>query len=249
VEQDPVIHGLALHNLAQIDVQIGAPVDFVRKNNDTAKTIFNTAGSSKLVQWCEVIEADLELREGHLLEAGTIFQRGLRFSWGKDSAMVSSCLDGLSAVERRTSTSTCQWTTVFFAHSLKSKKTLDIYKGLQFLGYFFLTQRDLDTANALSTVALEGFACMDVHRSKAECMLQLAEIFMKNGETAKAVEHWREARPLFERSSQAERVAHIDTLFAGITDRGIQVSTATPEEIAYLEGKKPGEVVRFAVAL
>jgi tetratricopeptide (TPR) repeat protein len=249
VEQDPVIHGMALHNLAQIDVQIGAPVDIVRKNNDTAKTIFNTAGSSKLVQWCEVIEADLELREGHLLEAGTLFQKGLRFSWGKDSAMVSSCLDGLSAVERRTGTSTCQWTTVFFAHSLKSKKTLDIYKGLQSLGYFFLTQRDLDTANALSTVALEGFACMDVHRSKAECMLQLAEIFMENGETAKAVEHWREARPLFERSSQAERVAHIDTLLAGITDRGIQVSTATPEEIAYLGDEKPGEVVRVAVAL
>jgi hypothetical protein len=63
------------------------------------------------------------------------------------------------------------WTTVYLAHSIKFKEKLGINKALQFLGDIFLVQADEDTAVSLFSAALEGFTYMDVHRSRAECML------------------------------------------------------------------------------
>jgi hypothetical protein len=51
------------------------------------------------------------------------------------------------------------------------KEKLGILKALQFLGDVFLAQGEEYTALNLFTVALEGFTAMDVHRSRAECML------------------------------------------------------------------------------
>ncbi|KAJ7911713.1 hypothetical protein B0H13DRAFT_1875547 [Mycena leptocephala] len=51
---------------------------------------------------------------------------------------------------------------------------------------------------------------MDVHWSRAECMLHLGEISKGHGDLLKAVEFWEAARPLFEWSSQAKQVENID---------------------------------------
>ncbi|KAJ7915965.1 hypothetical protein B0H13DRAFT_2323828 [Mycena leptocephala] len=58
---------------------------------------------------------------------------------------------------------------------------------------------------------------MDVHHSRAECMLQLGDISKGHGDLFKAVEFWEAARPLFERSSQAEQVQCIDERVANIS--------------------------------
>ncbi|KAJ7922683.1 hypothetical protein B0H13DRAFT_1865535 [Mycena leptocephala] len=110
------------------------------------------------------------------------------------------------------------WTTVFLAHSIIRKEKLGIYKAFQFLGDVFLSQNDEHTAISLFTVALEGFTEMDVHRSRAECMLQLRDISMGHGDLLKAVEFWERARPLFERSSQAKQVHCIDERVANINE-------------------------------
>jgi hypothetical protein len=47
-------------------------------------------------------------------------------------------------------------------------------------------------------------------------MLRLGDISREHGNFLKAVEHWQAARPLFERASQAKRVAHIDKRLAGV---------------------------------
>jgi hypothetical protein len=62
----------------------------------------------------------------------------------------------------------------------------------------------------LFTIALEGFTYMDVHRSRAECMVRLGDISNRCGDLLKAVEFWNTARPLFERSSQAKEVQCVD---------------------------------------
>ncbi|KAJ7818565.1 hypothetical protein B0H13DRAFT_2455061 [Mycena leptocephala] len=110
------------------------------------------------------------------------------------------------------------WTTVFLVHSLRQKEKLGIHKALQFLGDVFLAQDDEHTAINLFTVALEGFTYMDVHRSRAECMLQLGDISKGHGNLQKAVELWTTARPLFEKSSQAKQVEKIDQRLAGVDE-------------------------------
>jgi hypothetical protein len=110
------------------------------------------------------------------------------------------------------------WTTVFLVNSLKRKEKLGIYKALHYFGDVFLSQNDEHTAINLFTVALEGFTEMDVHHSRAECMLRLGDISMRHNDPLKAVEFGERARPLFERSSQAKQVQHIDERLAGISE-------------------------------
>ncbi|KAJ7482744.1 hypothetical protein FB451DRAFT_1170601 [Mycena latifolia] len=106
------------------------------------------------------------------------------------------------------------WTMIFMVHSLKFKRKLEIHKALQYLGGVYLTDGDHQTAFSLFTVALEGFTNMDVHCSRAECMLHLGDILKLRGELHQAVELWTTARPLFERSSQAKQAGHIDERLA-----------------------------------
>ncbi|KAJ7774007.1 hypothetical protein B0H16DRAFT_1713849 [Mycena metata] len=79
-------------------------------------------------------------------------------------------------------------------------------------------QNDEVTAVTLFTVALEGFTYMDVHRSRAECMIRLGDIFKKNRDFLKALELWEKAQPLFERSSQAKKVQDIDERVGGVSE-------------------------------
>jgi hypothetical protein len=100
-------------------------------------------------------------------------------------------------------------------HSLRQKENFRINKALQFLGDVFLAQDEEHTAIVLFTVALEGVTSMDVHRSRAECMLRLGDIFNGHSNQIKAVELWETARPLFERSSQTKQVELVDRRLAG----------------------------------
>ncbi|KAJ7669157.1 hypothetical protein B0H17DRAFT_1086819 [Mycena rosella] len=54
---------------------------------------------------------------------------------------------------------------------------------------------------------------MDVHHSRANCILRLGDLAQQRGQFMKAVELWENARPLFERSSQMSDVAQIDARF------------------------------------
>ncbi|KAJ7822585.1 P-loop containing nucleoside triphosphate hydrolase protein [Mycena leptocephala] len=79
-----------------------------------------------------------------------------------------------------------------------------------------------DNPCEVSKIALEGFTEMDVHCSRAECMLRLRDISMGHGNLLKAVEFWDGARPLFERSSQAKQVQHINERAANISKDVLQ---------------------------
>jgi tetratricopeptide (TPR) repeat protein len=214
--QDAYNYGLALLNVAEIDVMSGAPKDDVQRNFDKARKMLNTMGCADTMTMCDIILGDLHLREGHSLEARTTFKRCLNVAM--DSQNQTYCLERLGDVS-------CwgdldgmsSWTTVFLVNSLKRKEKLGIYKALRSLGDIFLAQHDDHTAISLFIVALEGFTHMDVHRSRAECMLQLGDISKGHGDLFKAVEFWETARPLFERSSQAKQIQHINERVAGVS--------------------------------
>jgi hypothetical protein len=129
----------------------------------------------------------------------------------------SFCLEWLANVSQwGAAHSTARWTTVFLVHSIKHKMNLQVHKAIQFLGDLFLTQEDESSAFSLFTVALEWFTHMDVHRSRAECMLRLGDISKSHGDLPKAMELWDTARPLFERSSQSQQVENIDYRITGL---------------------------------
>jgi tetratricopeptide (TPR) repeat protein len=214
----PHSYGLALLNVADVDVAIGASKDDVQRNCDTAREILNMAGNVEGVMMCDVILADLHLREGRLLTAKTFFERCSTLT-SEYSQIISYCLERLGKGSYWASLAgMASWTTIFLVYSLKRKEKLGIYKAIQFLGDIFLSQEDEHTAISLFRVALDGFTQMDVHRSRAECMLRLGDISKRHNDLLQAVELWDAARPLFERSSQVKEVQHIKERVTGISD-------------------------------
>jgi tetratricopeptide (TPR) repeat protein len=218
MDRDPSNYALSVLNIAQIDVEIGVSKDHVQKDIHTAKSIFSNMQSQRSITYCDIIQATLDIREGDFMVAKSRLQKSLRYAWENEAEAVSYCLEGLcNLVHQDTSVpTTFTWPVTFLAHSLKLKRKLEIQKALQFLGDLYLVDSDRYTATSLFTLALNGFNQMDVHRSKAECMLRLGDISALHGDFVKAEEHWRTARPLFERSSQAKQIADIDERLAGI---------------------------------
>ncbi|KAJ7838134.1 hypothetical protein B0H13DRAFT_2367682 [Mycena leptocephala] len=216
VAQDFYAYGAALLNIAEIDVSIGAPKEDVQGVYEKAREIFSTRNLVTEVVMCDAILADLSLREANFLTAKTLFESCLKSSFTRPDIM-SYCYEQLGDASRW-SANVSNWTTVFLVHSVRQKERLGTYKALQFLGDAFLAQNDEHTAINLFTVALEGFTYMDVHRSRAECMLQLGDISKGEGDLLKAVELWETARPLFERSSQAKNIENIDQRLGGVSE-------------------------------
>jgi hypothetical protein len=103
---------------------------------------------------------------------------------------------------------------MYLGFAYKSKEKLALHKALWFLGDAVVVNKDEDTAFTLYTVALEGFTYMDVHQSRAQCMLRLGDLADKQGNTSVAIAHLKAARPLFERSSQAKDVRQIHSRLA-----------------------------------
>ncbi|KAJ7182301.1 hypothetical protein C8R43DRAFT_2337 [Mycena crocata] len=202
-EERPINHAFSLVNLAEIGVMMGSDEEEVKGILQKAKTIFNAFDYQGELEYCEMIAADLRLREGNISEAKIVFQESFRSSWGKDDEAASYCLQRLANIRRWRTTDmdwSFAWTVVLIAYAQTSQQKLLFYKALQFLGDYFLSNRDDITAENLFMVALERFTHMDIHRHKAECMMQLGNMAEGRGNLQKATELRAAAGPLFERS-------------------------------------------------
>jgi tetratricopeptide (TPR) repeat protein len=210
LKEAPYAHGLARLNLASVQIASGMSNKTAQENIDVARSIFKSLEAPRPLKWLDAAQANLKLLEGDILGAETIFQQCLEWR-GKDSELFVTCLQSLGDGSYWNSSQwTSTWATVLLAHSLRSKLRLGLNKALQFLGDIFLTQGEENTAISLFTVALEGFTFMDVHRSRAECMLHLANIHHEKKEFSTAKRLWKEAIPLFEKSLQAKNVHDIN---------------------------------------
>ncbi|KAJ6538371.1 hypothetical protein DFH09DRAFT_1283417 [Mycena vulgaris] len=217
-------HAFIVLNIAELDMLLGASTDEVEWNITTAKSMFHSMEDVVNETLCNAVMGALHLREGNVQSAKSLLHKGLSSSWGNDAELVNYCLERLG--DRSLWDSTDQsWTIIYLVHASKSQQKLDVHKALQLLGDIFHTEGDQDTAVSLLTTALEGFTQMDVHRSRAECMLLLGYISKENGDMLKTAELWRTARPLFERSSQAKKVALIDKELLSLAGNGLDEHT------------------------
>ncbi|KAJ7697563.1 hypothetical protein B0H14DRAFT_3174402 [Mycena olivaceomarginata] len=222
-------HAIALLNLAEIAVSMGVQKQDVQANIDLARSIFTTHNVKPMTICCDATLADLYIREKDLPAAKRLFKKCLKLAT-EHSELRLFCYEQLGNASYW-GADEFVWTTIFLIHALKLKAKLQLYKALQFLGHIFLTPKDENTAVSLFTVALVGFTYMDVHRSRAECMIRLGDISSRRGDLLKAVELWESARPLFERSSQ---VKEVQCVYERLSRLGSNVLDLHRENIARL---------------
>ncbi|KAJ7814782.1 hypothetical protein B0H14DRAFT_2603938 [Mycena olivaceomarginata] len=184
----------SLINIALIDIEIGTDVEEVSQRLNQAKDIVKKYCSPSTIAYCNVAQATLDLREKKFDIAKDEFQKG-----GKQTVRAWPTSDWPA-----------RWPVIYCVYAYKSRDRLGAHKALLFLGDVFVVHKDEETATNLYMVALEGFAYMDVHRSRAECMIRLRDLAEGQGHTSEAIYHWKAARPLFEQSLQVKDVAHID---------------------------------------
>ncbi|KAJ6470468.1 hypothetical protein C8R45DRAFT_1166124 [Mycena sanguinolenta] len=217
LNQSDRIHVIALLNIAYIDIQVNIPAENVSRGLNRVTEIDSTLGLPGDIALCKMIRADLELREQKFDLASMHFQECLHFAQRLDVEIESFCLERLANIRAWPPTGRqSRWPVVYLSFASRSKHKLALHKALQFLGDIFLADNDENAAFTLYTVALEGFTWMDVHQSRAQCMLRLGDLVDKHGNTAAAVLHWNTARPLFEQSLQVKDVIKIDSRLAAV---------------------------------
>ncbi|KAJ7369230.1 hypothetical protein DFH08DRAFT_833365, partial [Mycena albidolilacea] len=209
-DQHAYWHAASLLNVAEIEVLIGVQKHDVQRKIDLARSIFTTLHLKPLIICCDATLADLYIREKDLPAAKRLLKKCLELTT-EHSEIQLFCFERLGngsfwGADEWTS----GWTTIFLIHSLKLKSKLQVYKALQYLGQMFLTHKDENTAVSLFTVALVGFTYMDVHQSRAECMIGIGDISSRRGDLLKAIQLWESAKPLFERSFQVKEVQYVD---------------------------------------
>jgi hypothetical protein len=103
-----------------------------------------------------------------------------------------------------------KWPMIYCGHAYKTNDKLALHKSFLFLSNMFLTTNNVETARNLYTVALEGFTQMDIHCSRANCIIRLGDLAHQQGNVLEALGFWMTACPLFEQSLQVKDVVQID---------------------------------------
>ncbi|KAF8209991.1 hypothetical protein K438DRAFT_1753596 [Mycena galopus ATCC 62051] len=174
-------HATAFLNMAQIDVLIGENEQEVTCNLDHAKGLFSNVDNTTGIAFCEIIMAKLQLREGNTLNAQENFQKYLEGPWMEVGQISSLCLESMAYIACLGEANFYQifrWAVIYIANATRLKERLSLLKALLSLANVFLANRDQWNAKSLFTVALDGFTSMDVHHSRANCMLHLASLFV-----------------------------------------------------------------------
>ncbi|KAJ7762612.1 hypothetical protein B0H16DRAFT_517990 [Mycena metata] len=236
---------LALLNIAGIEIFMGVSKNLIQEKIDASQAIVKVMENARLIAVCNITQANLNLREGDT--SSVLLHKCLNSGWGNFSVEVSHCLELLGDHSHWEGSHPSSWTIVFLAHSLKRKQKPGIHKALQFLGDVFLRNNDKITAISLFTLALEGFTQMDVHQSRAECMMRLGDISKENSDLLGALELWETARPLFEYSSQIKQVQDIDERLSGISEAVRQQHRINLTQLAELTMGKVEEVAESSL--
>ncbi|KAJ7146595.1 hypothetical protein C8R44DRAFT_845687 [Mycena epipterygia] len=234
--QDAYNYGSGLLDLAEIDIMIGACAQDVQQNLDKVREIFTATGARHQLNYCEMYSGALNLRERETHTAKLILQQCFN-SLFPDTQARLWCLERLADTAQWPAGEfelASRWTVVYLAYAKGKHNKRALHKALQFLGDVFLTQGDLDTAGSLFTVALETFTYMDIHHSRAECMVRLGDISEQTGNLMEAINFWKEAWPLFERALQTKEITQIDIKL-----------TAVNQEMLYGYDKIPALPIPF----
>jgi hypothetical protein len=222
--QQQTYHAIATNlNIALIDTLTGVDSNMVLQNLNTCRLhIKGLTGLDKIVLGFQAdqIFADLALRDGDHMTAYLLFAQ--IFTLSRDICMEEAlvCLSRLADLSAKlgNAKTTMHWAGILLILALKSEDKHSLMKSFLCLGQIFVAQGDDETALSLFNVALEGLTFMDVHQWMADCMVRIADIFEHRGESMKSVKLWKEARALFERSSQSKDVIRIDMKLTAVVD-------------------------------
>jgi tetratricopeptide (TPR) repeat protein len=212
---------LANLNTALIDTVTGADSKLIHQNLHACQfrlTALYGFQSRHMCLIADFIAAGLCLRDGALETANAMFEKCVASSLDISTELALLCLERLGDLSTGMNgiSTTLRWGGVFLSLTLRCKDKYRTMQAFRCLGQILSAEGDNETALSVFNVALDGFTFMDIHHWRADCMVRIAEILNHHREVMKAVELWKAARPLFERSSQMKEMIKIDKRLAEV---------------------------------
>jgi hypothetical protein len=126
---------MALVNIALIDATIGRDSKTISQNLNKARGIFNSSRHLIGTTLCDMVQADMELKEQQFHLVKFKLQECLQLSRGKSNELESMCLERLANIKMwPVLGSQNVWPVIFLGHSYKSKDKLPLHKALLLLG-------------------------------------------------------------------------------------------------------------------
>ncbi|KAJ7455045.1 hypothetical protein FB451DRAFT_1184378 [Mycena latifolia] len=191
--QDPYMYAWALLTIAQLDIISGASKQDVVSNLDKAMALFDDHrhGYSNVVFpkiHCNIELGKLHLREGEIVIAKGTLLACFKSAWGNNAQGALSCMESFANVKDWPESDfhwASGWAVIYLGYAKKLGDKIALHRALQFLGDVFQAEGDTVTSTALFTVALETFTWMDIHRSRAECMLRLGDLAKGQGHVSR----------------------------------------------------------------
>ncbi|KAJ6550483.1 hypothetical protein DFH09DRAFT_1501532 [Mycena vulgaris] len=245
--------------LAEIGIETGAEKDQIRNHIEAARLQLNT-----FVVWplglihCDRLTANLHLCQGEISAAQEFANCLLSYQHSQDANSVEMILTRLADIQYgiHSHQATWRWAIILLAHGMITKSKGAIAKALRCAGDL-LVEHDEGTSLSLFSAALDTFTFMDVHRDKADCMVRIASIFERRGETRNTVNILQEAYSLYERSSQKQEMAKINMKLEGLisileqhvpqlqrlTELSVPVGDLEKAQLEQLSGIEDGDVV------
>jgi tetratricopeptide (TPR) repeat protein len=216
--RSPHFHANALQELAQIDIIIGSEDSLVIENLSAAKELSTQLGWAHGGMMSDLNQCQLDIRAGKGVEVyPTLVKlvkaaRSLAHVLGCSLEVLGNLLNGLCGVADK-----FRWAITYFAFARNTKDLSHTYQALRYVGDLFLAEGDEQSAMNVFQAVLDASTEMDVHRRRADCMSRIGDILLRQGQIERAKTMWKEARPLFLRSSRAQDVDAIDTKLANLT--------------------------------
>ncbi|KAF8180484.1 hypothetical protein K438DRAFT_1768390 [Mycena galopus ATCC 62051] len=223
---DSSLRASALLSIGLIDIMIGGREEKIYHSLKGAQEISGKFKDSRSIL---CLEAVIELREGKADSAKIKFQECLYWPGGKNPDIEFLCLEQLMEINSLlTRKQHLEWPIVYMLYACKTQHKWALHREFLFLGDVFIANNDEDTVTNLYHVSLAGFTEMDVHHSRAQCMLHLGDLAKKDECTSDAITFWKAAQPLLAQSLQIKDVAQINLRLVTLED-------ADPKSLLKLE--------------
>ncbi|KAJ7802057.1 hypothetical protein B0H14DRAFT_2614689 [Mycena olivaceomarginata] len=149
-------------NLAEIAIITSKNLDHIVQTLDDQKKIFAAMPNSAGMASCDLVMSDFHLHKDHDTLAAQMLL--LQHTQSVNREIANYSLEQLANLKYWGMTAigwVPRWATVFLAHAFKCQNNLAVHKALSSMGHILLAMGDLNTAQSLFTVALEGFTWMD----------------------------------------------------------------------------------------
>ncbi|KAF8179549.1 hypothetical protein K438DRAFT_1768911 [Mycena galopus ATCC 62051] len=225
-DADPSLHATALWNIGLIDIVIGGSEQEIYRSLKGAQEICSKLQDGRSVL---CLQAMIELHEKKADAAKIKFQECLFWPREKNPEIEYLCFEQLMEINSlSTREQHLKGPIIYLLYACKTEHKWALHRAFLFLGDLFIINNDEDTAINLFKVSLAGFTEMDVHHSRALCMLRLGDLAKKNGRTSEAIHFWKAAQPLFAWSLQIKDDSRLGTCENAHQQALVKLETLNP---------------------